>query len=89
MLFTCCVFLNLARKCACVSKLKHCVCSTTFDHAKYLSFVKQGANLQLRGRLRMKDFDRRVIPTSGLDKVIVTDELMKSLQEIVQFEKAR
>ena len=45
--------------------------------------------MQLRGRLRMKDFDRRVIPSSGLDKVIVNEELMKSLREIVQFEKAR
>ena len=45
--------------------------------------------MQLRGRLRMKDFDRRVIPTSGLDKVIVADDTMKSLREIVQFEKAR
>ena len=29
----------------------------------------KGANLQLRGRLRMKDFDRRVIPSVGLDEV--------------------
>lgn len=49
----------------------------------------QGANLQLRGRLRMKDFHRRVVPTKGLDKVVVSDNLMKTLKEIVQFEKAR
>ena len=49
----------------------------------------QGSNLQLRGRLRMKDFDRRVVPVSGLDEVIVEDSIMKVLQQIVQFEKAR
>ena len=49
----------------------------------------QGANLQLRGRLRMKDFDRRVVPVAGLDEVIVEDDVMKQLKEIVQFEKAR
>lgn len=49
----------------------------------------QGANLQLRGRLRMKDFDRRVVPIAGLDEVIVEDDVMTQLKEIVQFEKAR
>ncbi|XP_064405407.1 uncharacterized protein LOC135350521 [Halichondria panicea] len=49
----------------------------------------QGANLQLRGRLRMKDFDRRVVPNAGLDEIIVEDDIMRQLKEIVQFEKAR
>ena len=49
----------------------------------------QGANLQLRGRLRMRDFDRRVVPVAGLDEVIVEEPVMKQLREIVQFEKAR
>ena len=49
----------------------------------------QGANLQLRGRLRMKDFHRRFVPSKGLDKVIASPEIMRSLKEIVQFEKAR
>ena len=76
----------------------------------------QGANLQLRGRLRMKvstrvvqryiyydhvhciaslpppspqDFDRRVVPTAGLDEVVVDDTVLRQLKEIVQFEKAR
>ena len=51
--------------------------------------LTQGANLQLRGRLKMKDFDRRVVPVAGLDEVIVEDSIMKQLKEIVQFEKAR
>ena len=49
----------------------------------------QGANLQLRGILRMKDFHHRVVPSKGLDKIIVTEKLNKSLMEIVQYEKAR
>ena len=36
-----------------------------------------------------QDFHRRVLPTSGLDKVVVEEKLMKTLREIVQFEKAR
>ena len=36
-----------------------------------------------------QDFHRRVVPSAGLDKVIVSDELARSLKEIVQFEKAR
>ncbi|KAI6657958.1 hypothetical protein LOD99_15675 [Oopsacas minuta] len=49
----------------------------------------KGASLQLRGRLRMKDFDRRVIPSVGLDEVVVNDNILSSLKEIVQYEKAR
>ena len=49
----------------------------------------QGANLQLRGRLRMKNFDRRVVPSAGLDEMIVEEAIMKQLQLIVQFEKAK
>jgi hypothetical protein len=49
----------------------------------------QGANLQLRGRLKMKDFDRRVVPEAGLNEVVVEESVMKQLKQIVQFEKAR
>ena len=45
--------------------------------------------MQLRGRLKMKDFDRRVVPHSGLDEVIAEDSILRQLREIVQFEKAR
>lgn len=30
-----------------------------------------------------------MIPKAGLDKVVLPDDLLQSLQEIVQFEKAR
>ena len=39
--------------------------------------------------LYLKDFHRRVVPLCGLDKIIVPDDLLKTLREIVQFEKAR
>lgn len=47
----------------------------------------QGAKLQLRGRLQMRDFDRRVVPTQGLDELIVPDDVLGSLRDIVDFEK--
>ena len=37
----------------------------------------------------LQDFDRRLVPSVGLDKVIVAEKLTMSLKEIVQFEKAR
>ena len=37
----------------------------------------------------LQDFHRRVVPKAGLDKVIVRGDLTDSLQEIIQFEKAR
>ncbi len=37
----------------------------------------------------LQDFHRRVVPSAGLDRVIVVEPLGRSLKEIVQFEKAR
>ncbi|DBB01935.1 hypothetical protein WJX77_010097 [Trebouxia sp. C0004] len=48
-----------------------------------------GAQLQLRGALRMKDFDRRRIPTRGLEAVLLPKELKANLDKIVHHEKAR
>jgi SpoVK/Ycf46/Vps4 family AAA+-type ATPase len=44
---------------------------------------------QLRGRLSLIDFDRRIIPTRGLDMVILSDSLKSNLQDIVNFGKAQ
>lgn len=49
----------------------------------------EGCRLQLRGSLRMKAFDRRVVPKSGLDALVVSEALEKQLQEIAHFDKAR
>ncbi len=46
-----------------------------------------GAQLQLRGALRMKDFDRRRIPTRGLEAVLLPKELKANLDKIVHHEK--
>lgn len=51
--------------------------------------IVAGCALQMRGSLHMKTFDHRVVPTSGLDALIVDDRVKEQLQQIVQFEKAR
>jgi hypothetical protein len=51
--------------------------------------LMEGCRLQLRGSLRMKAFDRRVVPKSGLDALVVSESLEKQLQEIAHFDKAR
>ena len=48
-----------------------------------------GAQLQLRGALRMKDFDRRCIPTRGLEAVLLPTHLKANLDKIVHHEKVR
>jgi SpoVK/Ycf46/Vps4 family AAA+-type ATPase len=51
--------------------------------------IVAGCALQMRGSLQMKTFDHRVVPTSGLDGLIVEDSVKDKLRRIVQFEKAR
>ncbi|KAL4109813.1 hypothetical protein PRIC1_001508 [Phytophthora ramorum] len=51
--------------------------------------IVAGCALQMRGSLHMKTFDHRVVPTSGLDELIVEDSVKDKLRKIVQFEKAR
>ena len=48
-----------------------------------------GAQLQLRGRLRMKAFDRRIVPIAGLEAVQAAPAVIEALREIVNFEKAK
>ncbi|RHY56395.1 hypothetical protein DYB30_002202 [Aphanomyces astaci] len=51
--------------------------------------IVTGCALQMRGSLHMKTFDHRVVPTTGLDALIVADAVRATLAEVVQFEKAR
>ncbi|KAK1934181.1 Protein SAV [Phytophthora citrophthora] len=51
--------------------------------------IVAGCALQMRGSLHMKTFDHRVVPTTGLDELIVEDSVKDKLRRIVQFEKAR
>ena len=46
-----------------------------------------GAHLQLRGALRMKDSDRRRVPTRGLEAVLLPEKLKAQLQKVVSHEK--
>ena len=41
-----------------------------------------GAQLQLRGALKMRDFHRRRIPTRGLDAVLLPAELKDKLEKV-------
>lgn len=48
-----------------------------------------GAKSQLRGRLRMVDFHRRVLPSAGIENVVLPEEKSATLKRIVMFEKAK
>lgn len=37
----------------------------------------------------MKEFDRRVVPQSGMENLQVTETVSHALREIIEFEKAR
>jgi hypothetical protein len=49
--------------------------------------LRKGAAHQLRGRLAMVDFDRRIVPTRGLDNVILPADIKRRLVEIVNYGK--
>jgi len=51
--------------------------------------LEQGARLQLRGRLRMIDFHHRIVPTHGLESLVLPKDKVNTLKEVVVFEKAR
>lgn len=51
--------------------------------------VVTGCALQMRGSLHMKTFDHRVVPTHGLDQLIVEEAVKDRLKRVVAFEKAR
>eukprot|EP00656_Telonema_subtile_P056134 TRINITY_DN8907_c0_g1_i1.p1 TRINITY_DN8907_c0_g1~~TRINITY_DN8907_c0_g1_i1.p1 ORF type:complete len:564 (+),score=179.60 TRINITY_DN8907_c0_g1_i1:32-1723(+) len=51
--------------------------------------ITQGCRLQMRGSLQMRQFSNRVVPTGGLDEMIIGAELLQQLKEVVAFEKAR
>ncbi|KAL9654345.1 hypothetical protein ABK040_010374 [Willaertia magna] len=49
----------------------------------------RGSKAQLRGVLKMRDFDRKVIPKRGLQDLVVHDKLAQKLKELIAFEKSR
>ena len=66
--------------CVCVS-LCVCVCVCVCVSVSLCEYVCVCVSAQ--------DFDRRVIPSAGLDEVVLQERLTRQLKEIVQFEKAR
>lgn len=51
--------------------------------------LRQSCRLQARGDLKRAKLERRVLPVSGLDKLVTTEMAMKTLQDIVMVEKVR
>ncbi|CAM6093219.1 unnamed protein product [Calypogeia fissa] len=51
--------------------------------------IVDGCRLQMRGSLQMKTFKHRVVPKTGLDKLILTPSMRQKLEAIVTFQKAR
>ncbi|KAJ3443664.1 atpase [Anaeramoeba flamelloides] len=52
-------------------------------------YLEKGAQLQLKGRLKMTQFSRRVVPKSGFDQLFLEKKTINDLKEIVDSEKAR
>ena len=51
--------------------------------------MARGAQLQLRGRLAMRSFERRIVPRSGLEVLVCVPSLKQKLQEVIDFEKSK
>jgi len=51
--------------------------------------LEKGAKLQLRGHLQLIEFEKRVIPTRGLDKLVLPTKIKQQLAAIISFEKAK
>eukprot|EP00177_Eucheuma_denticulatum_P008630 GFKZ01015705.1.p1 GENE.GFKZ01015705.1~~GFKZ01015705.1.p1 ORF type:complete len:1234 (-),score=182.58 GFKZ01015705.1:566-4000(-) len=54
-----------------------------------LTELRQACRLQARGDLKRAKLERRVLPASGLDKLVATEESMKTLRDVVMVEKVR
>lgn len=53
------------------------------------SVLTLGAKLQLRGLLEMVDFERRVIPTFGIQDLVLEEELLKQLELLLNAGKTQ
>lgn len=51
--------------------------------------LEQAARDQVIGSLRMDDMDRHIVPTCGIDAVITSDDVARSLKAIVDHKKAQ
>lgn len=51
--------------------------------------LEQAASEQVRNQLCQEDFDRRVVPTNGIETMVLEDGLKETLNSIVQYSKAQ
>ena len=58
-------------------------CSENEKPALTEVFLIQGAKLQLRGLLEMVDFENRVIPTFGIQDLVLEDHIHQQLQLVL------
>jgi SpoVK/Ycf46/Vps4 family AAA+-type ATPase len=56
----------------------------TLKHAD----LESGAKRQLKGHLRMSEFDRKIVPKEGFDAMVLSTDLRRRLEEIVSIERA-
>lgn len=50
--------------------------------------LESGAKRQLKGHLRMSEFDRKVVPQAGFDAIVLPTDLQNRLSNIVKTERA-
>jgi hypothetical protein len=50
--------------------------------------LDEGAQLQLQGRIRMSDFEDRVVPTRGMDELVLSEAVERCLMDLVGFVKS-
>ncbi|KJE90794.1 hypothetical protein CAOG_02039 [Capsaspora owczarzaki ATCC 30864] len=75
-----------------LSALSFAVARSEVDNSEVMitqADLERGALLQLKGRLNMVDFDRRVVPTRGLEDIVLSNDVRKRVGDIIAFEKAR
>jgi hypothetical protein len=51
--------------------------------------IVHGCSLQMRGSLRLRANSDSIVPTHGLDRLILNDGVRKTLESVIAFEKAR
>lgn len=51
--------------------------------------LEKSARLQMRGNLSMTEFEKRIVPTRGMNDLVVPQPMKHALMEVVTFQKAR
>lgn len=51
--------------------------------------LETAASEQVRNAITCDDFDRRVVPTAGMETMVLEDSVRESLSQIIQYSKAQ